>query len=250
MKLIFLFRCLVINSFILYFLPQKSIQIWLHSETLEPCPVNPARNCCFIEAIFSLNNNQTFIASFMLWAKGVSCSVALLCPSCSFQLCSLVWRKYGRKKHLFEPVFIIIYYLISWSNMTLSPYFPSLCFNSLAVKSLIMSCTLKSYDVVNTLNEHCCESQRFEIWLLFWDPAKQCENSISVWKRFTDTLAWLDVTSDGIMSCRISWEVQLGSRAREMVSHGWDRISGRACSVSLSEMTRTSCKKCEQMTSD
>lgn len=121
MKLIFLFRFLVINGFIFYFPPQKSIQTWLHSETLAPCPVNPARNCCFIEAIFSLNNNQTFIASFMLWAEGVSSSVALLCPSCSFQLCSLVWRKYERKKDLFEPVFIIIYRLISWSNI------PALC---------------------------------------------------------------------------------------------------------------------------
>lgn len=132
--------------------------------------------------------------------------------------------------------------------MILSPHSPSLCFNSLAVKSLIMRCTLKSYDTVNTLTEHCCESQCFEIRLLFWDPTKQCENSISVWKRFTDTLAWLDVTSDGIMSCRISWEVQLGSRACTMVSHAC--VSGRACSVSLSEMTRTSSKKCEQMTSD
>lgn len=84
MKLVFLFRFLVINGFIFYFLPQKSVPIWLHSETLVLCPVNPARNCCFIEAIFSLNNNQTFIASFMLGAGGVSCSIALLCPSCSF----------------------------------------------------------------------------------------------------------------------------------------------------------------------
>jgi len=129
--------------------------------------------------------------------------------------------------------------------MTLSPHFPPLCFNSLAVKLLIMRCTLKSYDVVDTLTEHCCESLRFEIWLLFWVPAKQCVNSISVWKRFTDTLAWLDVTSDRIMSCCVSWEVQLGSRAHAMVSHDWDRISGSACSISLSEMTKTSCKKCE-----
>jgi len=130
MKLIFLFIFLVINGFIFYFLPQKSIQIWLHSETLVPCPVNPAWNCCFIEAIFSLNNNQTFIASFMLGAGGVSCSIALFCPSCSFQLCSLVWRKCQRKKKraLLEPVFIFTNHLINWSNMTLSPALPSFVF--------------------------------------------------------------------------------------------------------------------------
>lgn len=117
-----------LKASLFYFLPQKSIPIWLHSETLVSCPVNLVRNCCFIEAIFSLNNNQNFIASFMLGAGGVSCSIALLCPSCSFQLCSLVWGKSGREKHMYEPVFIIIYHLIRWSNMTFFPHFSPLCF--------------------------------------------------------------------------------------------------------------------------
>ncbi len=50
-----------LKASLFYFLPQKSVPIWLHSETLVSCPVNLVRNCCFIEAIFSLNNNQTLL---------------------------------------------------------------------------------------------------------------------------------------------------------------------------------------------
>ncbi len=113
-----------LKASLFYFLPQKSVPIWLHSETLVSCPVNLVRNCCFIEAIFSLNNNQTFIASFKLGAGGVSGSLALLCPSCSFQL----WGKSRREKHMYEPVFIMIYHLIRWSNMTFSPHLSPRCF--------------------------------------------------------------------------------------------------------------------------
>lgn len=211
------------------------------------CPVNPAQNCSFMEAIFSLNNNQTFIASFTLRAGGVSGTVVLLCLGCSFQLCPPFEKGYETKKNLlFECIFIVIYHLINWSDTTPVLLSPALWFNSVAVKAAIMRCTLKSYDAVNTVTEHCCESHGFEIRLLFWDPSKQCKNSITVRIRF----ARLDVTSDGIMSRCVSWEVQLGSRACAMVSCDRERFSGRAGSISLSEMTRSSCKKRQQMTSD
>lgn len=154
-----------------------------------------------------------------------------------------IWRK---KNVLFECIFIVIYHLINWSDTTPVLLSPALCFNTVAVKAAIMRRTLKSYDAVNTVTEHCCESHCFEIRLLFWDPSKQCKNSITVRIRF----ARLDSTSDGIMSSYVSGEVQLGSRASAMVICNRDRFSGRAGSISLSEMTRSSCKKREQMTSD
>lgn len=155
-------------------------------------------------------------------------------------------KGYERKNALFECIFIVIYHLISRSDTPPVLLSPALCFNSVAVKAPIMRCALKSYDAVNTVTEHCCESHGFEIRLLFWDPSKQCKNSVTVRIRF----ARFHVTSDGIMSCYVSWEAQLGSRASAMVSCDRDRFSGRAGSISLSEMTRSSCKKREQMTSD